>query len=547
MNEKFDLELLYKKIVNTNLKTGVKLTSVEKNELKKILNRQTLGLQGAFLNFPEKDEKFKKNYCFLQDKKGFENKQLNLKTHGNNLLIEGENYHALIALKQARVKVDVIYIDPPYNTGRKFIYNDAIVDKKDPYKHSKWLSFMKKRLIVAKDLLKNNGVIFVSIDDNEQAYLKVLMDEIFGEQNFAANIVWQSSFGGKNDTKLIPINTEYILCYSFEKQFQKVQNGKEKEFKFEDELFTKYGKFNKSPLCRSSLQYQKSLDFIIYIEKENEKLILKFDETKKTIAKIVPGSGKDSLSKRLIKREKRLKGNHNANDWRWYWSKSTILDAWKNNFITITYDKKKKEYKISQKIYERAKFNGKSKEIIECDNTKTLFRNLITNSKITSKIGNEEIKLILNNSDFPYPKPVILIKKLLEPLNKNAIVLDFFAGSATTGHAILELNQEDGGSRKFILINEKRDLEIKKNITEKIAYERLYRIIEGKSTKNKQIDWKFSKEQKSFANNSLRFLELKYVDKINGEFEEIEKSRIKSLYKTEFNHELTIVDVIDHD
>ena len=95
------------------------------------------------------------------------------------------------------------------------MYNDKKVDKNDSYKHSKWLSFMKKRLKIAKDLLTDDGVIFVSIDDKEQAYLKVLMDEIFDQEFFAANIVWQSSFGGKNDTKLIPVNTEYILCYSF--------------------------------------------------------------------------------------------------------------------------------------------------------------------------------------------------------------------------------------------------------------------------------------------------------------------------------------------
>ena len=466
-----------------------------------------------------------------------------------NKLIIGDNYEALKNLLLThKEKIDVIYIDPPYNTEKskedgnasskegeysKFIY-------KDKFGRNGWLNMLRERLILAKRLLTNEGVIFVSIDDNEQAYLKVLMDEIFGEENFAANIVWQSSFGGKNDTKLIPINTEYIICYSFKKSFEKIESKKMPSFPCEDELSFNYGKFNKSPLCWGSLQYQKSLDFILYIEKENDKLILNFEKTEKTIAQIAPGSSKDSLSERLTKREKRLQGAHNVNDWRWYWSKNTILSAWKNNFVGIEYDEKNNNYKIYQKIYQQAKFCGKTKKILEYDNTKKLFRNLIANSKITSKIGNQQLKSILNNSDFPYPKPVILIKKILQPLNKNAIVLDFFAGSGTTGHAVLELNQEDNGNRRFILVtNNENDIGI--NIT----YNRLYRIIKGQTIEGKK-DFNWIKENVPYNNASLRVFNIKHFDVETNQskkLDSITKFAIKNLNKLNPLYKIALNDI----
>ena len=155
-------------------------------ELKYLKNKVSNDKLGLTLNFEEKDEDLKKNYILLEEEKEL---SINPKDSNNNLLIEGDNYYALKALKSAGVKVDVIYIDPPYNTGKEFVYNDdfgvkKVIGSDDPYKHSKWLSFMKKRLELAKELLSEEGVIFVSIDDNEQAYLKVLMDEVFGEGNY---------------------------------------------------------------------------------------------------------------------------------------------------------------------------------------------------------------------------------------------------------------------------------------------------------------------------------------------------------------------------
>lgn len=132
-----------------------------------------------------------------------------------HLLIEGDNYHALQVLQYTHYqKIDLIYIDPPYNTGsRDFKYNDRFVEKDDTYRHSKWLAFMHKRLALARNLLADTGCIFISIDDNEQAQLKLLCDEVFGADNFVANIIWQRSYSPINLKKTISQNHDFILIY----------------------------------------------------------------------------------------------------------------------------------------------------------------------------------------------------------------------------------------------------------------------------------------------------------------------------------------------
>ena len=133
----------------------------------------------------------------------------------NHILIEGDNLEALTTLTYTHAgRIDVIYIDPPYNTGNKdFVYNDSFVDREDTYRHSKWLSFMSRRLRIAKQLLSDKGVIFISIDDNEQAQLKLLCDEAFGEDNFIENIIWQKKFSRSNDATYFSSMHDHILCY----------------------------------------------------------------------------------------------------------------------------------------------------------------------------------------------------------------------------------------------------------------------------------------------------------------------------------------------
>src|SRR3989338_5544833 len=142
-----------------------------------------------------------------------------------NLLIEGDNYHSLAVLNFThREAVDLIYIDPPYNTGNNdFIYNDKFVDKEDSFRHSKWLSFMEKRLKLSRFLLKETGAIFISIDDNEQAPLRMLCDEIFGEQNFVSTIIWQRAYSPKNQSRHISVDHEYILVYAKDIEHLNVQ------------------------------------------------------------------------------------------------------------------------------------------------------------------------------------------------------------------------------------------------------------------------------------------------------------------------------------
>lgn len=156
----------------------------------------------------------------------------------NHILIEGDNLEALTALTYTHTgKIDVIYIDPPYNTGNKdFVYNDSFVDRENGYRHSMWLSFMNKRLKIAKNLLSEKGVIFISIDDNEQAQLKMLCDEIFGEDCFVSKCVWQSTAGSNTGTDIVTV-TEYVFVYCKSRESCKFDGvlSSEEAFKYSDE------------------------------------------------------------------------------------------------------------------------------------------------------------------------------------------------------------------------------------------------------------------------------------------------------------------------
>lgn len=181
----------------------------------------------------------------------------------NHILIEGDNLHALTALTFTHVgRIDVIYIDPPYNTGNKdFVYNDHFVDKEDSYRHSKWLSFMDKRLRIAKRLLSEKGVIFISIDDNEQSQLKLLCDEVFGDKNFIDNIIWKKTENIKMDSNFLSQNKDFILCYrkTTEITYFSKEVSDENRFKEVDEI----GKFYLRKLDSLSSTYSKGMDYVI--------------------------------------------------------------------------------------------------------------------------------------------------------------------------------------------------------------------------------------------------------------------------------------------
>ena len=367
-----------------------------------------------------------------------------------NFLIEGDNLAALKLLEKThRGKIDLIYIDPPYNTGNKdFIYNDSYVDKTDTFRHSKWLSFMKKRLQIARCLMSENGVIFISIDDNEQAQLKLLCDEIFGGENFVAEFPRLATKSGKTPLTYM-VSHDYVICYV--KHDKNIFCGipfEDASYKYEDEFVKERGRYNlKQPLDCNSISYSASLDYII----EHEGQLY------------YPGGSKE-------KYEERKRGNHKAKDYAWRWSRDLyefgLRNGWvvfKNNriytkgYLQVVIEKIDGHYQIIKKEKER--------KLSTIDFIDNVFSNDIAKKQLAN-VG------VLDKFDFP--KPLDLLINLMQTYqNESPLVLDFFAGSGTTGHAVMKLNAEDGGKRKFILVTNNEN-----GICEKVTYERMKRVIE---------------------------------------------------------------------
>ena len=256
----------------------------------------------------------------------------------NHILIEGDNLEALTTLAYTHEgKIDVIYIDPPYNTGNKdFVYNDSFVGREDGYRHSKWLSFMNKRLQIAKSLLSSGGVIFISIDDNEQAQLKLLCDSIFGERNFIAKFDWRKKTGA-NDAKDIAVITESVLLFALnkseliEKELWNRDEGSRdiKRFKLQDEFVEERGKYYLDTLDRGGLQYSDSLNYGITAPDGG----------------VIYPNGRNSF----------------VNDgWIWKWSKDKIDWGLKNKFVEFVKSKKStgSKYTIKYKVYEKVDNEG---------------------------------------------------------------------------------------------------------------------------------------------------------------------------------------------
>ncbi|MFA5060033.1 MAG: site-specific DNA-methyltransferase [Candidatus Omnitrophota bacterium] len=365
-----------------------------------------------------------------------------------NLLIEGDNYHSLAVLNFThREAVDLIYIDPPYNTGNNdFIYNDKLVDKEDSFRHSKWLSFMEKRLKLAKNLLKQSGVIFLSIDDNELAPLRMLCDEIFSSENFLATIVLKNKAGaGAKPKALIEVH-EYILMYAKSSSFIKSISvpyieSNNKLFTKKDKHFSIRGPYGTWALGTTSMADRPNLRYPINYNGEE------------------------------IWPEKQ-----------WLWSKERVEQAMKNDELVFNKMKNGK-WSVRFKQYLKDK-DG----ILRNSTPTTLFEGPYTHE------GTKELDDILGNRLFMFPKPVNLIKKILKfnyngEKNKNHVILDFFAGSGTTGHAVLELNKEDGGCRSFILCTNNGDQKSEHKIASDICYPRVKKVISGyKNQKEEKVD-----------------------------------------------------------
>ncbi len=374
-----------------------------------------------------------------------------------NFLIEGDNLAALKLLEKThRGKIDLIYIDPPYNTGNKdFIYNDSYVDKTDTFRHSKWLSFIKKRLESMRQLMTQEAFICISIDDNELYSLKLLCDEIFGERNFVACIPRRTKSSGKT-TKDVSSNHDYVVIYAKDKEcvliggVAHIDSG----FKHEDEFVNERGKYKlNQTLDYDSLQYSKGLDYPITIDGEV----------------FYPGQDRNGWERRML-------GDHKRADWEWRWSREKFEFGLAHGFIVV-----KRKHDGSARIYTKTYLNatieqsdGGEYKVVITERKKPLSTLDFLDKEFSNDNAKKDLKSVFGECPFDYSKPVLLVERLLGiSLMTNGVVLDCFAGSGTTGHAVMKLNAEDGGKRKFILVTNNEN-----GICEKVTYERLKRVIE---------------------------------------------------------------------
>ncbi len=425
----------------------------------------------------------------------------------NHLLIEGDNLHALTALTFTHEgKIDVIYIDPPYNTGSKdFKYNDHFVDKEDSYRHSKWLSFMHKRLEIAKRLLSDKGVIFISIDDNEQAQLKMLCDSIFGEVNCIGPII-QNKQNAKNDTINIQKNHEYILVYRKTCQFSNnnkvIPNLMYNDFKTKNVFVegSNYYYLNDAITTRGEggiLNARPNLGHTIYFNPETKDIIAvcDYDTELAKISndpKLVYSIDSDLVSKGYISiRPPKVRGKLGC----WTWSKEKVNEE-KNDLVVTgklgSYSVKKRTFvNVNDTFRENGKLYFKS-------NSESNSRSLIDYS---TNDGTEKLNEVLTVSGkFNNPKNLEMLKYFVALIPaKNFTILDFFAGSGTTLHATMQLNAEDGGNRQCIMVTNNEN-----NICEEVTYERNKRVIQGYTNAK-------GAEVPGLTHNNLRYYKSEFV------------------------------------
>lgn len=372
----------------------------------------------------------------------------------NNILIEGDNYHTLSVLNYThKGKIDVIYIDPPYNTGNNtWKYNNNFVDKDDDFRHSKWLSFIGKRLKLAKKLLTKSGIILVTIDDYEIHNLRALMDDIFSENNRLGTIAIMHNPRGRSDDKFLATSHEYMLVYGKNSEYSKINHLKlteeQKEaFSFEDEI----SKYRLLPLQRSGSNSRRinrpNLYYPIYYNVKTKEISL---QKTKNFIEIIPidSSGNERV---------------------WRWGKNSLESRLKTEIVI-------KESKNSFNVYAKDRIKAGRK-------SKTMW---VDPKYDASSHGTILLKQILGDDNlFDFPKSLYAVMDSLSiSSKKDSIILDFFAGSGTTGHAVMELNKEDKGNRKFILCTNNEN-----NICTDVCYPRLKKIIKGyKNSKNEKVE-----------------------------------------------------------
>ena len=470
------------------------------------------------------------------------NKKIICDSGENNILIEGDNYHALTALNfVAKESIDVIYIDPPYNTGHEdFAYNDNYVNADDGYRHSKWLSFMEKRLLSARELLNNEGIIFISIDDNEQSQLKLLCDNVFGENNFIANCFVLDNLKGKSNDNFISSVGSRLLVYAKNKYisnfigFSSVENifGDKIEEKYvkEDE-FGYYNLVTFKKTGQSKYREDRPLMFYPILEKNNKLFSIRDDEFVKIYDK-TSKTFNDEFLKEL--KEKYLDFNFilpldsDGKYLRWTSGFNTYKKKMNNEIIYDSGVKQKTRPEAAEMLQIYA--SGRPKTFMYKPNYST---------------GTDDLKNVIGINNFDFPKPVQLISDILKLiLKKDFTVLDFFAGSGTTGQAVMELNKEDGGHRRFILCTNNEN-----NICTDVTYPRIKTIITGiKSDGSKYSDglpnnlYYFKTDFVKDENNTeqARYCLVEKVDGLlciaENIFDEVERNSYSSHYSSKDRH-----------
>lgn len=381
-------------------------------------------------------------------------KEIKIDNSDDNILIEGDNYHALTVLNYThKGKIDFIYIDPPYNTGKKdeWKYNDKCIDENDSYRHAKWLNMMEKRLELAKHLLKEDGVIFISIGEQEVSNLNLLCGKVFRHENFLTIISRISKTASDKGNHFAP-SCDYLVCYAKNKANIDTSNFFDE---VDEDLYTKEDKDGR---YRDDIAlYQSALD-----TRPNQRYFIQCPDGSFVIppGKSMPAEVKEGAKASPVKED---------GVWRW-----SIDNGFKDKKHLLVFKETKNSPLLDQEG-NKAKYNIYTKSYLEGRRDKGVKpRNFLIDKKFLNRRGTDYLKTL--GLDFPYSKPKELIDHLMKitHIQKNAIILDFFAGSGTTGEAVLDFNNEDNGKRKFILCTNNEG-----EIAEEVCYPRIEKIING--------------------------------------------------------------------
>lgn len=365
-----------------------------------------------------------------------------------NLIIEGDNYHSLSVLNYTHpAKIDVIYIDPPYNTGNKsWRYNNHYIEREDPYKHSKWLSFMQKRLLLARNLLTEDGVIIVTIDDYELFPLGVLLDEIFGEQNRLAVVSVVNKKSGRTTDKFFATSNEYYLFYA-----RDIEKAQVNLFQVSEASIAEYKLLDETSPYKWR-DFLRTGGYSTPEERPNSYYPIYYNEQKEVIS-VLPVKDAVEIYPIDSQGKKRV----------WRQTRPSLTVLIQNGDIKVG---KNRQGKYSVRIKDRVKEGVKPKTVWDDPRYDAATH------------GTKLLEKLLNATRaFDFPKSVYAVSdsiKILTSHKQEATILDFFAGSGTTGHAVMLLNKEDEGQRRFILCTNNEN-----GIAEEVCYQRIKKVIDG--------------------------------------------------------------------